>query len=94
MIEPNPVRGVHLLLNVPGDDEVLAPVQRVLQSGRRERRPALGGHQVGVAVGSRQSIWSADNRNGIDGCPAPLCQSPQVLRTEGVPQVGAASTRS
>lgn len=41
VVQPDPVGSVHFLLDVPGYDEVLAAVQRVLQSGRRQRRPAL-----------------------------------------------------
>lgn len=93
VVEPNPVRGIHFLLDVPGYDEVLASVQRVLQSGRRQRGSALGGHQVRVAVRPGESDGSADNGDRINGSgPAPLRQGSQVLRAEGVPEVGAASS--
>lgn len=92
MVQPDPVGGVHLLLDVPRYDEVLASVQRVLQSGRRQRGPALGGHQVCVAVGPRQSNGTADDRDRVHSSgAAPLRQGPQVLGAEGVPEVGAAS---
>lgn len=35
VVQPDPVGSIHFLLDVPGYDEVLAAVQRVLQSGRR-----------------------------------------------------------
>lgn len=90
MIKSDPVCGIHFLLDVPGYDQGLTPVQRELQSGRCEWRPALGGHQVRVAVGPCQSDRTADNGSGVDGRTAPLRQSPQVFRAEGVPQVRTA----
>lgn len=91
VVQPDPVGSIHFLLDVPGYDEILAAVQRVLQGGRRQRGPALGGHQVRVTVGTRKPDGTADDRDGIDGsCTASLRQSSQVLRAEGVPEVGAA----
>lgn len=93
VVEPDPVRGIHFFLDVPRYDEVLAMVERVLQRGRRQRGPALGGHQVGVAVGPGQSDGTADHGDGVTGGgAAPLRQRPQVLRAQGVTQVGAASS--
>lgn len=90
MVQPDPVGSIHFLLDVPGYDEVLATVQCVLQGGRCQRGPALGGHQVRVAVGARKADGTADDGDGVDGsCTASLRQSSQVLRAEGVPQVGA-----
>ncbi len=90
VVQPDPVGSIHFLLDVPGYDEVLAAVQRVLQSGRRERGAALGGHQICVAVCPRESDGAADNGDGVDRSPTPLRQGPQVLWAEGVPEVGAA----
>ena len=94
VVQPDPVGSVHFLLDVPGYDEVLAAVQRVLQSGRRQRRPALWGHQVCVAVGPRKPDRAADDWDGIDGSAASFRQGAQVLRAEGVPEVGAAPSWS
>lgn len=94
VVQPDPVGGVHFLLDVPRYDEVLATVQRVFQSGRRQRGSALGGHQVRVAVSPRESDGTADYRDCVDSSgTTPLRQGPQVLRAEGVPEVGAAPSR-
>lgn len=93
VVKPNPVCGIHFFLDVPRYDKVVATVQRVLQSGRRQRGSALGGHQVCVAVSASKPNGTADNRDAIDSSgAAPLRQSPQVLRAEGVSDVGAASS--
>lgn len=93
VVQPNPVCGIHFFLDVPRYDEVLATVQRVLQSGRRQRGSALGGHQVCVAVSPGKSNRTADNRDGINSSgAAPLRQGSQVLRAEGVPEVGTTSS--
>ena len=94
VVQPDPVGSIHFLLDVPGYDEVLAAVQRVLQSGRRQRRPALWGHQVRVAVGPRKPDRAADDWDGIDGSTASFRQGAQVLRAEGVPEVRAAPSWS
>lgn len=94
VVQPDPVGSIHFFLDIPRYDEVLAAVQRVLQGGGRQRGSALGGHQVRVAVSPGESNGTADDRDGINGGgPAPLCQGSQVLRAEGVPEVGAASSR-
>lgn len=67
VVQPDPVSGIHFLLYVPRYDKVLATVQCVLQGGRRQRGPALGGHQVRVAVSARKANGTADHRDGIDG---------------------------
>lgn len=91
MVQPNPVSSIHFLLYVPRYDKVLATVQRILQGGRRQRGPALGGHQVRVAVSTRKPNGAADHRDGIDGrSAASLRQSPQVFRAQGVTEVRAA----
>lgn len=90
VVQPDPVCSIHFLLYVPGYDEVLATVQRVLQSGRCQRGPALGCHQVSVAVCPRKPDGAAHHGHGIYSRPAPLRQSPQVLRAEGVPEMWAA----
>lgn len=61
VVQPDPVGCIHFLLDVPRYDEILASVQRVLQSGRRQRGSALGGHQVCVTVSPRKPYWTADN---------------------------------
>jgi len=90
VIQPDPVGSIHFLLDVPGDDQVLAPVQRVLHSGGCEGGPAVGRYQVRVTVGPRKPDRMANDRDVIAASPPPLRQSPQVVRAERVPQVGAA----
>lgn len=92
VVQSNPVRGVHFLLNVPGYDQILASVQSVLQSGGRQWGPALGAHQVRVTVGPGEPNGTADDWGRIDGGAPPLRQRPQVLWAEGVPEVRAAPT--
>lgn len=67
VVQPNPVSSIHFLLYVPRYDKVLATVQCILQGGRRQRGPALGGHQVRVAVSAWKANGTADHRDGIDG---------------------------
>lgn len=94
MVQPDPVRSIHFLLDIPGYDEVLATVQRVLQRGRRQRGPAVGGHQICVAVGPRKPNVAAGDGDGVHGSSAPFRQRSQVFRAQGVPQVRAAPSRS
>lgn len=59
MIKSNPITGVHLLFNVPEDNEVLGLPQRVLVHASSQAGAALRGHQVCVTVRPLQGhvLW-------------------------------------
>lgn len=88
MVKPDPVRGIHLLLDVPGDDKVLSAGKGELQRGSREGRATLGADQVCVTCGSGQSRGGATGRV----CCSSFGEAPQVLWAQCVPHVRAAST--
>lgn len=92
VVQPNPVSSIHFLLYVPHYDKVLATVQCILQGGRRQWGPALGGNQVCVTVSAWETNGTADHRDGIDGgSTASLRQVTKVFWAEGVPEMGATS---
>lgn len=80
MIKSNPIAGVHLLLNVPEDNEVLGLPQCVLVHAGSQAGAALGSHQVSVAVGSLQGH--------VLGHGALRGEALQVLGAQCVPHLG------
>lgn len=80
VIKSNPVTGVHLLFNVPEDDEVLGLPQRVLVHAGSQAGTALGGHQVRVTVGPLQGhvLW----HGALGG------EALEVLGAQCVPHLG------
>lgn len=91
MVESDPVGGVHLFFDVPGDDQVLSPAHGEVHRVGSERGAALGAHQVRVAVGARQPHQPGDaGPRWARVAAAALRQGAQVLWAEGVAQVGAA----
>lgn len=82
VVEADPVGGVHLLLDVPGDDEVGGAAQGELVGGGGEGGAAVGGDQVGVAVGPREA-------QRLGGAAALRRQALQVLRAQRVAHLRA-----
>lgn len=53
-VHANPVAGIHLLLDVPAEHDVLRLADGADAAADREGGAAVAGHQVGVAGGARQ----------------------------------------
>lgn len=80
VIKSNPIAGIHLLFNVPEDNEVLGLPQCVLVHAGSQAGAALRSHQVRVTVGPLEGhvLW-----HGALGSEAL-----EVLWAQGVPHLG------